>query len=539
MIRITGVRAPLNYGDGYIVRSIARALRLDAQDVLSWRLSRRSVDARDKRDIHFSLNIDASVRGDEARIAARCPGASLVSDECELDIPRARPGARPVIAGLGPAGLFAGLTLALAGARPIILERGKPVEARERDVARLREGGKLDPESNILFGEGGAGTFSDGKLNTGIRDSRCGWVLERLVEFGAPDEVRYMARPHIGTDLLRGVVRNIRNRIVELGGEVRFEARLGDIELDGRGGLRAVRVADGSGEYELECRALILACGHSARDTYHMLRARGVAMSPKPFSIGARIEHPQPAINAAQYGAAARDASALARLGAAEYRLSRQLPNGRGVYTFCMCPGGSVVCSASEEGMLATNGMSLHARAGANANSALLVSVGPADFGSDDALAGVEFQRRYERLAYLAGGGGYVAPAQRVEDFMKGRASSGFGEVQPSYLPGVRPADLAECLPGFAVESMRMALPLMGRLLRGFDMPDAVLTGVETRSSAPVRIERGEDGCSNIAGLYPTGEGAGWAGGIMSAAVDGIRQAQRALASGAARGARS
>lgn len=532
MIRITGVRAPLDYVDDFVRRYAARALKLDARDILAWRLSRRSVDARSKCDIHFSLNIDVQVRGDEAAIAARCAQASVVEAEYRLDIPPCALKRRPVIAGLGPAGLFAGLTLALAGARPIILERGRPVDERERDVERLRAGGALEPESNILFGEGGAGTFSDGKLNTGIRDPRCGWVLERLAEFGAPDEVRYMARPHVGTDLLRGVVLNLRRRIVELGGEVRFRARLSDIECDSEGRLRAVRVCGEAGEYELECDALILACGHSARDTYGMLARRGVAMSPKPFSIGARIEHPQSLINLAQYGAAARDGATLARLGAAEYRLSRQLPNGRGVYTFCMCPGGSVVCSASEPGRLATNGMSLHARAGENANSALLVSVMPSDFGSDDPLAGVEFQRRYEELAYRVGGGGYVAPAQRVEDFLKGRASARFGDVWPSYRPGVRPADLAECLPGFAVESLRMALPQLGRLLRGFDLPDAVLTGVETRSSAPVRIERGEDGCASVAGLYPTGEGAGWAGGIMSAAVDGIRQVKCVLQSG-------
>lgn len=534
MIRITGVRAPLEYDAEFVRRSAARALKLDVRDILSWLLSRRSVDARDKRDIHFSLNIDVAVRGDEERIAARSAQASVVGAEYRLDMPAAVFERRPVIAGLGPAGLFAGVTLALAGARPLILERGRQVDARERDVERLRAGGELAPESNILFGEGGAGTFSDGKLNTGIRDSRCGWVLERLVEFGAPDEVRYMARPHIGTDLLRGVVKNIRRRIIELGGEVRFESKLDGLVIDSAGRLRAVRVAAEAGEYELECDALILACGHSARDTYYMLNSCGVAMSPKPFSIGARIEHPQALINQSQYGAAARDPATLARLGAAEYRLSRQLANGRGVYTFCMCPGGSVVCSASEPGMLATNGMSLHARAGENANSALLVSVTPADFGSDAPLAGVEFQRRYERLAYQAGGGGYVAPAQRVEDFLRGRASTRFGDVKPSYRPGVRPADLAECLPGFAVESMRIALPQLGRLLRGFDMPDAVLTGVETRSSAPVRIERGDDGCASVAGLYPAGEGAGWAGGIMSAAVDGIRQAQQVLKAHAA-----
>ena len=528
MIRITGVKAPLTFDEAFLRTSVARALKLAPKDVLSVRLSRRSVDARDKGNMHFSLNIDASVRGDERAIAARCQQASIVDAAPEITIVPAKLNARPVIAGLGPAGLFAGLTLALAGARPIILERGRPVDERARDVDAFRAGGAFSPDSNILFGEGGAGTFSDGKLTTGIKDRRCSWVTEQLVEFGAPPEALYLAKPHIGTDMLRGVVRRIRERIVELGGEVRFSSRLSDLIIKD-GALHAVRVSSAEGEYELGCEALILACGHSARDTYEMLKARNVAMKQKPFSIGARIEHRQSMINVAQYGRAGADPATLKILGAAEYKLSRQLKSGRGVYTFCMCPGGQVVCSSSEEGMVATNGMSLHARDGENANSALLVSVNPGDFGSDDVLAGVEFQRRYERAAFLAGGGDYRAPAQRVEDFLKNRASRRFGDVTPSYMPGVRPANLSAVLPDFAFESMREALPQMGRLLRGFDHPDAVLTGVETRSSAPVRIERGADGCANIGGLYPTGEGAGWAGGIMSAAVDGIRQAQRIL----------
>lgn len=528
MIRVAGIRAPLGLGAALMRGLAARALGIRERDVLSVRLSRRSIDARDKGDIHLSVSLDVSVRGDERALAARCQKATLVPETPSISIPRAQLPERPVIAGFGPAGLFAGLTLALAGARPIVLERGRRVEERARDVESFCAGGPFSPESNILFGEGGAGTFSDGKLTTGIKDERCAWVLEKLVEFGAPEEVRYMAKPHIGTDLLRGVVRRIRERIVELGGEVRFETCLTDLVTEG-GALKAVRTRGPQGAEELPCRALVLACGHSARDTYRMLRERGVAMRPKPFSIGARIEHRQSLIDRAQYGRAAADPATRRLLGAAEYKLSRQLRSGRGVYTFCMCPGGKVVCSASEEGMTATNGMSLHARDGENANSALLVSVTPEDFGSDDVLAGVEFQRRYERRAFELGGGGYRAPAQRVEDFLAGRASRGFGEVTPSYRPGVAPADLAECLPGFAVESMREALPQLGRMLRGFDHPDAVLTGVETRSSSPVRIERGADGCSSIAGLYPTGEGAGWAGGIMSAAVDGIRQAQRVL----------
>lgn len=528
MIRLTGVKAPLEYDEAFLYRSAARALGIAPRDIVAARVSKRSVDARDKGNIHLTLGIDAKVRGDEAAIAARCPKAKLIAEAPEIAIAPARLDVRPVIAGFGPAGLFAGLTLALAGARPIILERGRPVDERAQDIELLQSEGRLDEESNVLFGEGGAGAFSDGKLTTGIKDERCGWVLERLVEFGAPEETAYMAKPHIGTDLLRGVVRRMRQRIGELGGEVRFGSRLTDIITSG-GGLRAVRVCTDGEEYELECGQLILACGHSARDTYAMLARRGVVMRPKPFSIGARIEHRQSMINASQYGRVAQDERLMRHLGAAEYKLSRQLKSGRGVYTFCMCPGGQVICSASEPGMTATNGMSLHARDGANANSALLVSVTPEDFGADGPLAGIEFQRRWERAAFELAGGGCKAPAQRVEDFLKGRASRSFGDVEPSYRPGVTPSDLAMCLPEFATLSMREALPQLGRMLRGFDHPDAVLTGVETRSSAPVRMERGADGCANISGLYPTGEGAGWAGGIMSAAVDGIRQAQRVL----------
>ena len=528
MIRITGVKAPLNFDEQFLRTSAMRALKLGQKDILSVRLNRRSVDARDKGNLHFSVNIDVSVRGDENAIALHCPQASVISETPEIVVPASKLKQQPVIAGLGPAGLFAGLVLALSGARPIILERGKPVDMRTRDVEDFRAGGEFSPDSNILFGEGGAGTFSDGKLTTGIKDARCAWVTKQLVEFGAPQDALYLAKPHIGTDLLRGVVKRIRGRIVELGGDVRFESRLSDLITDGDE-LRAVRVASAQGEYELSCEALILACGHSARDTYEMLKKRGVIMTPKAFSIGARIEHRQNMINVSQYGRAGADSATVKLLGAAEYKLSRQLKNGRGVYTFCMCPGGQVVCSASEEGMLATNGMSLHARDGENANSALLVSVSPNDFGSNDVLAGVEFQRKYERAAFLAGGGNYKAPAQRVEDFLKRRKSKRFGDVIPSYRPGVEPSDISDVLPAFAAESMREALPQMGRLLHGFDHPDAVLTGVETRSSAPVRIERGADGCANVRGLYPTGEGAGWAGGIMSAAVDGIRQAQHIL----------
>ena len=368
--------------------------------------------------------------------------------------------------------------------------------------------------------------FSDGKLNSGIKDPRCRAVLEALAAAGAPEEILWQARPHVGTDKLTQAVVHLRNEIIALGGEVQFETKLTGLVVS-QGALCAARIKPSAGsESELSCGRLVLAVGHSARDTFEMLHALGVPMIAKPFSIGARVEHPQALVNAAQYGRFAGHPA----LGAADYRLSEHLKNGRGVYTFCMCPGGEVIAAASEAGGVVTNGMSRFARDGENANAALLVDVQPADFGGEGPLAGVAFQRRWERAAFLAGGGDYRAPAQRMEDFLSGRASARLGSVRASYAPGVTPADLRACLPAFAVESMREACAIFGRRLRGYDAPDAVLTGVETRSSSPVRIPRGEDGQSvGLAGLYPCGEGAGYAGGILSSAVDGVKQAENVM----------
>ncbi|HUZ65751.1 MAG TPA: NAD(P)/FAD-dependent oxidoreductase [Acetobacteraceae bacterium] len=538
MLRLTELKLPLDHGDGAIRAAIQQRLRIGPEALLGWSVFRQAVDARRKSAIALIYTLDATV-ADEAAVLAACAGDGTVMPAPDMSYKfvakaPARLPLRPVVIGTGPCGLFAALTLAQMGFRPLILDRGKTVRERTKDTWGLWRRGVLNPESNVQFGEGGAGTFSDGKLYSQITDKahRGRKVLTEFVKAGAPAEILHLAKPHIGTFRLVGMVESMRAAIESLGGEYRFNSRVADLDIarapDGGGRLRGVVLADGT---VIAADAVVLAIGHSARDTFQMLHARGVRMEAKPFSIGVRIEHPQSLIDRCRFG----DAAGHKALGAADYKLVHHCANGRAVYSFCMCPGGTVVAAASEPGQVVTNGMSQYSRNERNANAGIVVGITPADYPGGP-LAGIAFQRRWEERAFLAGGSTYAAPAQRVGDFLAGRPSAALGAVVPSYRPGVQPADLSTCLPDYAVVAIREALPAFDRQIKGFAMEDAVMTGVETRTSAPLRISRGGSFQSvNTAGLFPAGEGAGFAGGILSAGVDGIRVAEavaRALTGG-------
>ena len=534
MLRLTEIRLPLDHGPDALSAAICERLGIRPDQLVSFQIARRAHDARRKSAILMVYSVDVAVK-DEASVLARCSGDIRVRpapDQAYHFTAKAtgREACRPIIIGTGPCGLFAGLILAQMGFRPIILDRGKVVRERTKDTWGLWRGKVLNPESNVQYGEGGAGTFSDGKLYSQIKDPRHlgRKVLTEFVKAGAPPEILTEAHPHIGTFRLVSMVESLRGSIEALGGEYRFQSKVTDllIETAPSGTRKTVGVALEGGE-RLMSDHVVLAIGHSARDTFEMLYDRGVHIEAKPFSIGFRIEHPQSLIDNARFGTFAKHPD----LGAADYKLSHACSNGRTVYSFCMCPGGTVVAAASEPGRLVTNGMSQYSRKERNANAGMVVDVTPEKDFPGHPLAGIALQRHWEEQAFKAGGSDYTAPGQRLGDFLAGRPSIQLGQVAPSYQPGVKPTDLSACLPDFAIAAMREALPVFGRQIPGFDNPDAVLTGVETRTSSPIRITRDKTFQSlNTPGLYPAGEGAGYAGGILSAAVDGIKVAEAVAA---------
>ena len=521
MLRVDQLRLAPGQEPAVLRRKIAKLLRVGEGDILRVELLRRAVDARE--ELFFVYTAAVEVRQEAAVL--RCCRDKRVSrytpETYRLPPHREASDVPPVVVGAGPAGLFAALVLAHAGLRPILLERGQPTEQRTLDVEEFWQSGTLNTESNVQFGEGGAGAFSDGKLNTGTKDLRHRFILQQLVDCGAPDSILIDAKPHVGTDYLHIVLKNLRQKLRDLGCDIRFGHRLEQLHHEA-GALTGVTVRSGDDTYRLPCRQLVLALGHSARDTVEALYADGLHMEAKPFAVGVRIEHRQSAIDAVQYKRLAGHPS----LGAATYKLSCHLSNGRSAFSFCVCPGGQVVAAASETGRAVTNGMSEYARDKENINGALLVNVTPADFPSEHPLSGITFQRQLEEAAFSLGGSDYRAPAQRVEDFLLHRPSAGAGGVIPSYRPGITWSDLHDCLPDFVAQTLELALPELERKLPGYAAPDAVLTAVESRSSAPVRIPRDDTYQANIRGVYPCGEGAGYAGGILSAAADGMRCAE-------------
>jgi uncharacterized FAD-dependent dehydrogenase len=530
MLRLSEVKLPLDHPEGAIQAAILKRLKIGADELLRYTIARRGYDARKTNAVVLVYTLDVEVKN-EAALLARAdthndPHITPTPDRTYQFVAQAPAGLteRPVVIGTGPCGLFAGLILAQMGFRPIILERGKAVRERTQDTFALWRKHQLNPESNVQFGEGGAGTFSDGKLHSQIKDPKhYGYkVLTEFVQAGAPEEILYVSKPHIGTFRLVGMVEKMRANIEALGGEIRFQSRVDNLEID-HGQVRGVVLASGE---RIATNHVVLAVGHSARDTFQMLFDRGVYIEAKPFSIGFRIEHPQSLIDRCRFGAQAGNPI----LGAADYKLVHHCKNGRSVYSFCMCPGGTVVAATSEPGRVVTNGMSQYSRNERNANSGIVVGITPEDFSGDrpvHPLAGIAFQRHWEERAFELGGGNYDAPGQLVGDFLAGRPSTALGSVHPSYTPGVHLCDLGSAMPDYVIAAIREALPVFDKQIKGFAMHDAVLTGVETRTSSPIRIKRKDDYQSlNTVGLYPAGEGAGYAGGILSAAVDGIKVAE-------------
>ena len=527
MIKISEVKMSLDSEESSLKNYAARFLRTDADNIESVTVLKKSVDSRNKDNVFFVYNVAVTVRGDEEKLIRKSRSSKVEQYNLEIytepENRRTSP-LRPVVVGFGPAGFFAGLILARAGLKPLIIERGSDVDSRTSQVKTFWNAGKLNTESNVQFGEGGAGTFSDGKLTTGIKDPLCSKVVEELVKHGAPEEISYSATPHIGTDRLGNVVKAFREEIISLGGEVRFNTKLTDIII-ANNSVQGITFESEKGIEDFETDTVLLCIGHSARDTVEMLYRKGFNIIQKPFSVGVRIEHPRELIDKAQYGKFAGHP----KLNSAVYKMACHPEHGRGAYTFCMCPGGTVVSAASEEGHVVVNGMSEYARNGENSNSALLVGIEPEDFGSDHPLAGIEVQRKIEKKAYDYGGGNYSAPCQTVGDFLSEVPSEKLGSVRPTCATGVIPGNIRDILPQRVTDTLSSAIVKMDRSLNGFALPDAVLTAPETRSSSPVRILRNEIYQSNIRGVYPCGEGAGYAGGIVSAAVDGIRCADAVL----------
>lgn len=530
MLRLNEIKLPIDHSAEALPAALLQKLAIPADEMLGFTIFRRSHDARKRSAILLVYTVDVEVKN-EARLLKKFANDRhvMVTPDMTYQFVAQAPAkleSRPVVIGMGPCGLFAALILAQSGFKPLLLERGKEVRERTKDTWKLWRQGELNPESNVQFGEGGAGTFSDGKLHSQIKDPKFHGrkVLTEFVKAGAPEEILYVSKPHIGTFRLVGMVENMREQIRALGGEIRFECRVEDIEIErnaeGEGQVRAVILAN---EERIETSHVVLAVGHSARDTFHMLYDRGVFVEAKPFSIGVRIEHPQSVIDKARFG----DAAGHPLLGAADYKLVHHASNGRSVYSFCMCPGGTVVAATSEAGCVVTNGMSQYSRNERNANSGIVVGITPEKDFPGHPLAGIALQRQLEAQAFVVGGSNYNAPGQLVGDFLAGKPSKSLGAVEPSYTPGVHPTDLSYCLPEFVVKAIREALPAFNQKIRGFAMKDAVMTGVETRTSSPIRIKRGDDFQSiNTRGLYPAGEGAGYAGGIFSAGVDGIKVAE-------------